>query len=100
MPVDNIDDLERDAFDQAVLHTMDSARDAVMMFDPETLGFIYVNQGAVDQLGYFRGEFMEMSPLDVCPEFTEGSFRDALASPCRRGCVTRVFNPASRQGRP
>ena len=89
MPMDDIDvtdsslpvgigDLERDVFDQAVLQTMDAVRDAVMMFDPETLSFIYVNQGAVDQLGYLRVELMEMSPVHLCPEFTEVSFRDTL----------------------
>ncbi|MFW2380181.1 MAG: PAS domain S-box protein, partial [Acidimicrobiales bacterium] len=62
----------------AVLHTVNSARDGVFMFDPGSLCFTFVNQGAVKQLGYTRDELLSMTPLDIKPEFTETSFREVL----------------------
>ncbi len=62
----------------AVLHTVNSARDGVFMFDPDSLRFTYVNQGAVKQLGYSSQQLLSMTPLDIKPEFTEDSFRKVL----------------------
>jgi PAS domain S-box-containing protein len=62
----------------AVLHTVNSARDGVFMFDPDSLRFAYVNNGAVQQLGYSSQQLLEMTPLDINPEFTEQSFRKVL----------------------
>ncbi len=55
--------------------TLDQVIDCVFMFDPVSLRFIYVNQGALDHLGYNREELYTMTPLDIKPEFTEDSFR-------------------------
>ncbi len=60
--------------------TLDQVIDCVFMFDPKSLRFIYVNQGALDHLGYNREEFLTMTPLDIKPEFTEESFRQKIAS--------------------
>ncbi len=62
----------------AVLHTVNSARDGVLMFDPDSLRFTYVNNGAVKQLGYSRQQLLKMTPLDIEPEFTEQAFRRVL----------------------
>ena len=62
----------------AVLHTVDSALDGVFMFDPDSLRFTYVNQGAAKQLGYSIEELLSMTPLDIKPEFDESSFRAVL----------------------
>jgi PAS domain S-box-containing protein len=59
--------------------TLDQVIDCVFMFDPTTLRFIYVNQGALDHLGYDREEFNAMTPLDIKPEFTEASFRQKIS---------------------
>jgi PAS domain S-box-containing protein len=45
--------------------TLDATLDAVFLFDPETLQFVYVNQGAVSLLGYSQEEFARMTPLDL-----------------------------------
>jgi PAS domain S-box-containing protein len=60
--------------------TLDQVIDCVFMFDPTTLRFIYVNQGALDHLGYDREEFNAMTPLDIKPEFTEASFRQKISA--------------------
>ncbi|MEN9935391.1 MAG: hypothetical protein RLZZ387_1970 [Chloroflexota bacterium] len=59
--------------------TLDWTADCVFMFDPETFQFFYVNQGAVDQVGYTHEELLRMTPLDIKPEFDEARFREMVA---------------------
>jgi PAS domain S-box-containing protein len=58
--------------------TLDMTMDCVFMFDPITLKFFYINQGAINQVGYSVDELLDMTPLDIKPEFNEARFR-ALA---------------------
>jgi diguanylate cyclase (GGDEF)-like protein/PAS domain S-box-containing protein len=58
---------------------LDATRDGVFMFAPDTLRFFYVNSGAVEQVGYSREELLQMTPLDIKPEFTEETFRKMIA---------------------
>jgi PAS domain S-box-containing protein len=69
---------------QEALSTLDASDDAAYIFDPETLLFSYVNEGAVRTLGYSREELLEMTPLSFKPDFDEARFRELLA-PMRRG---------------
>ncbi|MFC1748093.1 PAS domain S-box protein [Pseudomonadota bacterium] len=55
--------------------TLDKTMDCVFMFDPQTLKFFYVNRGAISQVGYSHKELMEMTPLNIKPEFDEDHFR-------------------------
>lgn len=57
---------------------LDHVHDCIFMFRPDTLRFTYVNLGATVQLGYSREELLQMTPLDIKPEFTEASFRERL----------------------
>lgn len=59
--------------------TLDRTLDCVFMFDAERLRFFYVNQGAVDQVGYSADELLSMTPLDIKPAFSEEAFRAMLA---------------------
>ncbi|MDX2252278.1 MAG: PAS domain S-box protein, partial [Nitrospira sp.] len=70
--------------------TLDAAMDATFIFTPDTLRFIYVNEGAVRQLGYSREELLRMSPVDIELELDEPKLR-AKIEPLVRG-VTRVLN--------
>lgn len=63
-----------------VQRVLDATRDAVLMFDPDTLVFAYVNQGAIDQLGYSRDELLTMTPLHIKPALTEAAYRELMAS--------------------
>jgi len=58
--------------------TLDQTLDCVFMFTEDTLKFIYVNQGAVNQVGYTIKELLRMTPLEIKPEFTETQFRKIL----------------------
>ncbi|TAK63289.1 PAS domain S-box protein [Methylobacter sp.] len=57
---------------------LDQVHDGIFMFRPDTLGFTYANLGATIQLGYNSEELLQMSPLDIKPEFTEAGFRERL----------------------
>lgn len=59
------------------------------MFDAQNLQFFYVNQGAVDQLGYTRQELLGMHPYDVKPLYPESEFRHMVA-PLVNGEVRRL----------
>lgn len=59
-------------------NTLDQTLDCVFMFNPQTLKFFYINRGAMQQVGYDYEEFLEMTPLDIKPEFTEESFREKI----------------------
>lgn len=57
---------------------LDQTLDCVFMFDPDTLRFNYVNKGAMQQTGYSETELMQMTPLDIKPEFTLERFQQML----------------------
>jgi PAS domain S-box-containing protein len=66
--------------------TLDQTRDCVFMCDPNTLRFFYINRGASDQVGYTQQELLQMTPLDIKPEFDEARYR-AFIQPLIDGSV-------------
>lgn len=48
--------------------TLDLTLDGVFMFDAETYQFLYVNQGAMNQVGYSQTELLRMTVLDLTPQ--------------------------------
>jgi PAS domain S-box-containing protein len=88
-----VDITERKQAEQALNRfkaTLDQTLDCVFMFDPETLRFFYVNQGAVDQVGYTREELLNMTPLDIKPRFDAPRFR-AMLAPLIAGTESRLL---------
>ena len=59
--------------------TVDATLDAVFMFEPESLRFTYVNQGAIAQVGYDRAQLIGMRAIDIKPDFDETRYRQLLA---------------------
>lgn len=59
--------------------TLDHLRDAIFMFPSDTLQFSYINHGAIEQTGYTSDELLNLTPLDLKPEFQEAQFREMLA---------------------
>ncbi|MFA6972444.1 MAG: EAL domain-containing protein [Gallionella sp.] len=68
-------------------YTLDHTLDGVFIFHADTLRFIYVNHGAVQQVAYSEDELLHMTPLDIMPEFIEPRFRTMLQS-LRDGSLT------------
>lgn len=78
---------QRVQVDQAMREAMgmlDATNDGAFIFDPDTLRFTYVNEGAVRQLGYTREQLLTMTTVDVKPGFDEAQFRELIA-PLIRG---------------
>ncbi len=91
---------ERKQRDQAMrdaLATLDATTDGTFIFDPHTLRFSYVNEGAVLQTGYSREELLRMTPVDIKPNFNEQQFR-ALIVPLASGEVqSHTFTAVHRR---
>jgi PAS domain S-box-containing protein len=50
----------------------------IYLFDVDTLKFLQVNNASISNLGYTADELKELTPLDIKPEFTLGSFQDLI----------------------
>jgi len=80
--------------------TLDKTLDCVFMFNPNTLQYIYANQGAADQVGYSQGELLTMGPLDLKPDLNEKQYR-ALLDPLIQGqekTITYTTNHLTKTG--
>ncbi len=59
--------------------SLDQTKDAVFMFDPDSLHFIYANRGAEIHTGFTADELSVMTPLDISPDLDEETVRKMLA---------------------
>ncbi len=60
-------------------NVLDNTLDIIFMFDPESLRFVYVNQGAVLSMGYSQEELLGMTPYQIKPLISEPKFRQLIA---------------------
>jgi len=63
---------------------LDMTMDCLFITDAVTLKFIYVNQGAINQIGYTESEFLQMTMLDILPALTRPDYQ-ALINPLLQG---------------
>ncbi|MEO7600841.1 MAG: EAL domain-containing protein [Gammaproteobacteria bacterium] len=61
-------------------NVLDNTLDMIFMFEPESLRFVYVNEGAVLSTGYSREEILGMTPYQIKPLIPEPKFRQLIAS--------------------
>ena len=61
-------------------YILDRTADCVFMFHPESLKFKYVNQGAIDQIGYSHQELLNLTPLDITTELSPDCLKSYLDS--------------------
>lgn len=76
--------------------TLDQTLDSVFMFAPKTLKFIYVNQGAIEQVGYSQNELYDMTPLYIKPEYTKEEFKNILSTLVDGSKVSHIFETVHR----
>ena len=69
---------------EQLFHVLDESLNEIYMFDMETLRFLYVNRGALKNIGYTQEQMESMTPLDIKPEFDEAVFQRLIA-PLRDG---------------
>ncbi len=60
------------------LATLDATEDGAFVFEPGSLRFTYVNEGAVRQTGYTRAELLGRSAPDLLPQGEVADFKAAL----------------------
>jgi PAS domain S-box-containing protein len=57
---------------------LDQTLDSIFMFRPDTLRFVYANEGAKRQVGYSEAELLQMTPVDLKPQFNFVQFRQMI----------------------
>ncbi|MDO9000851.1 MAG: PAS domain S-box protein [Bacteroidota bacterium] len=62
----------------SLLTTLEKSLNELYIFDAETLKFSYVNQGALNNIGYSEQEIKALTPLDIKPEFTAATFNQLV----------------------
>ncbi|MBD2296759.1 PAS domain S-box protein [Anabaena sphaerica FACHB-251] len=58
---------------------LEASLNEIYVFDAETFRFKYVNQGALQNLGYSLEQMQDMTPLDIKPELTADQFQSLIA---------------------
>ena len=73
---------ERKASEQKIIafsNLIKNSRNEIYIFDPETLKFSFVNKSALENLGYSPEEILNMTPVDIKPEYTLNLFKEAVS---------------------
>ncbi|OHD53903.1 MAG: hypothetical protein A2Y33_00630 [Spirochaetes bacterium GWF1_51_8] len=75
---DVTDRIEKDAQIRQFYSIVNSSLNEVYVFDPETLKFIFVSNGARKNLGYSLDQLQKMTPVDIEPDFTSEQFESLI----------------------
>jgi PAS domain S-box-containing protein len=67
---------EREQF--RLMGIIDKSLNEIYAFDAATLRFVYLNQGAIQNIGYTLEEMKNLTPVDIEPAFTDSTFREAI----------------------
>lgn len=57
-------------------NTLENSLNEIYVFDADTFQFIYVNKGAINNIGYSAEEIKKLTPLDINPDYTLASFKE------------------------
>jgi PAS domain S-box-containing protein len=94
---DVTDRVAREAHAHRIQRSLDAISDGVFMFDAANLRFTYVNQGAIEQSGYSRGELMEMGPLGIMFELDVAQLHELLEPLLARRLGSRSITTRHRR---
>jgi len=61
-----------------LLHVIKHSRDEIYLFNTSTFKFEFLNIGALTNTGYTMEEMINMTPVDIKPEFTKADFKKLL----------------------
>jgi PAS domain S-box-containing protein len=65
-----------------LVELIENSLNEIYVFDKESLKFVEVNRAARANLGYDLEELLELTPLDLKPEYTLEAFRNLIAPLC------------------
>lgn len=68
---------------------LDQSPNEIYVFDADTLRFLQVNRGAIENLGYSEDELLELTPLDVQRDLGKAQF-DQVLEQVREGLADQV----------
>ncbi len=68
---------------------LEESLNEIYIFDAKTLRFVHVNKGARLNLGYSMDELSGLTPVDLKPELTHGSFKKMI-EPLRTGKKKKI----------
>ncbi len=90
-----------EAHARRIQQVLDATNDAVYIFATSEPGLVYVNQGAVAQVGYSGPELAGMSLSDLTPELSESDFQALLDTldPNAGSLLTRTTVLRRKDGR-
>ncbi len=76
--------VEKNCFEQATSleHILQNSLNEIYIFDAETLYFIHVNKGALDNLGFSSDEMLKLTPVDIKPEYSLEKFQKIISPLC------------------
>ena len=53
---------------------LENSLNEIFVFDAKSLNFLFVNKGALKNIGFTQAEMLSLTPIDIKPEFTRESF--------------------------
>lgn len=62
-----------------LLNLLEASLHEIYVFEADTFRFQYVNQGALQNLGYSWEQLQQMTPLNIKPELQKAEFEDLVA---------------------
>ena len=80
-----------------LVDTITASLNEIYLFDARTLRFKFVNQGALNNLGYSLAEIQQRTPLDLKPDYTPESFQQLLAPLLRHEQPIQIFKTVHRR---
>ncbi len=69
----------------------------IYVFDPKSLQFTFVNNGALINIGYSLGEMQDLTAPDIMPEYTESVFHASVQPLLDRELERLVFETVHRR---
>lgn len=86
----------REAALQEVTAALDAASDQIMIVEPDSLRFVYVNRGACVGTGYRAEQLLAMTAFDITPDLDQNSARDMVRRLMESGSGTITLRTAVR----
>ena len=60
-------------------NTLENSLNEIYIFDSNTFQFLYVNKGALLNIGYTAEEIKKLTPIDIKPDYTIAAFEELVA---------------------
>lgn len=60
-------------------NTLENSLNEIYIFDSTTFQFLYVNKGALLNIGYTAEEIKKLTPIDIKPDYTIAAFEELVA---------------------